>query len=336
MHYRILLGLSIEELAALCDEVDYGLEEALKLAHYIYKKGVRRFDEMENLPKNLRQYLADNTTIGISPYSKVETAANGTKKYLFATTSGNYAEAIYEPSEKRNSLFISTQIGCQMGCRLCTTTKAGFWENLLPHEILNQLTSIDERSSVNRIVIKGMGERVDSPSNVEKCLEILNEKWGFSFGATNITFSTIGIASQLQSIIEKKRCNISICLHSPFPEERTTLIPAESQYPIVETLTLLRSLPIANPLRLSFEYTLLEGVNTSPAHAATIAGILNGVSCHVNLIPYNPRETSPYNAPSLDDTKQFEMLLNLLGIGTTIRKSTGNDINAACGQLSAT
>lgn len=329
---RILLGQSLEELVAICSEAGFGTEEGLTLANYIYKKRARSFDEMELLPNALLQYLSDSTTLGTSSYCEIETAADGTKKYLFPTEEGNYVETKLLPS---NILYVSGQAGCQMGCTFCTTANIGYQETLLPHDILSQIISIDDYSSINRIVLMGMGEPLENPSSVEKCLEILTSGWGLAFGASKITLSTFGIADQLESIISKRLCNIDISLHSPFPEERTEFIPSEHKYPIVKSLDVLRNNPISKPLHLSFEYMLLSGKNDSPAHAVALAGLLNGLKCHVNLIPYYSYHASVFKAPSKDEVNQFQLLVNLLGVETTLRNSKGQDTIETCGQLTA-
>lgn len=329
---RILLGQSLEELAAICSEAGFGTEEGLMLANYIYKKRARSFDEMELLPNVLLQYLSDNTTLGTSSYCEIETEADGTKKYLFPTEGGNYVETKFSPS---NTLYISGQAGCQMGCTFCTTANIGYQETLLPHDILNQIISIDSYSSINRIAFMGMGEPLEHPSNVERCLEILTSSWGLAFSASKITLSTFGIADQLESIISKRVCNIDIVLHSPFPEERAEFIPSEHKYPIVKSLDVLRKNQISKPLHLSFEYMLLSGKNDSPAHAVALAGLLNGLKCNVNLIPFNTYQGSEFMAPNMEDANQFQLLLNLLGVETTLKNLKGQNTIKACGQLSA-
>lgn len=332
MNDRILLGLSLEELVSICFEAGFGTEEGLTLANYIYKKRARSFDEMELLPNVLLQYLSENTTLGTSSYCEIETAADGTKKYLFPTEGGNYVETNFLPNK---TLLISGQAGCQMGCAFCTTANIGYQENLLPHDILNQIISIDDYSSINRVVLMGMGEPLEHPSSVEKCLGILTSGWGLAFGASKITLSTFGIADQLESIISKRVCNIDIVLHSPFPEERAEFIPSEHKYPIVKSLDVLRKNQISKPLHLSFEYMLLSGKNDSPAHAVALAGLLNGLKCNVNLIPFNTYQSSEFMAPSMAEVNQFQLLINLLGVETTLRNSKGQDTNETCGQLTA-
>lgn len=330
-----ILGQNIDELIQLCAAVGYGAEEAKKLAYYLYRKSARSFMEMEALPKALRAILDERYTISLHPPIKAEFSEDGTKKYLFKTEKGNLIEAAYMPGAKRNTLCISTQAGCRMGCSFCLTGTIGFHENLSVNEILNQLISLPERGNVNRIVFMGMGEPLDNFENVRKSLEILTANWGMAFGAANITVSTVGIPAPLEELFSLGLCNIAISLHSPFSEERMGLMPIEKRHPIAKTLTLARELSLPKTLRLSFEYILLNGVNDSPAHAFELAKILAGIKCHVNLIPLNGHQSTTLASPTTKQAHDFQRQLNTLGIGTTLRTSRGGDISAACGQFSA-
>lgn len=330
-----VVGMTLDELHQVCSNLGYGMAEAKRCAYYLYRKGKRSFMDMELLPKKLRSELEGQLTISWHSPIKEQISGDGTKKYLFKTPSGNFIEAAFMPGPKRNTLCISTQAGCRMGCSFCHTATIGFRENLAASEILNQLVSIPERAMVNRIVFMGMGEPLDNFWNVKRSLQILTEGWGMAFGAANITVSTVGIPTELMQLMEARLCNIAVSLHSPFSLERRRLMPIEYRYPIEKTIAHLKQTTPFKPLRISFEYILIKDVNDTSLHALELIRILNGLKCHINLIPLNSHPRTDFVSPSMESARKFQRMLNSRGIGTTMRISRGEDVNAACGQFSA-
>jgi len=335
MSHAEVLGKDIDDLNHLCNEAGYSVTEARKCAYFLYRKGVCSFMEMETLPKSLRSLLDKKYSISWHSPINQEISDDGTKKYLFKTKQGNSIETAYMPGYKRTTLCISTQAGCRMGCSFCLSGIEGLLENLSAGEILNQLISIPDHQLVNRIVYMGMGEPLDNFENVKRSLEILTADWGMAFGASNITVSTVGFPAELEQLLLAGLCNIAISLHSPFSKERKSIMPIENKYPIEKTIALVKKIPLPKPLRLSFEYILLKGINDSPAHVVQLAKILEGIKCHVNLIPLNSHQETQFVAPTEIQARRFQQQLNSLGISTTVRFSRGRDINAACGQFSA-
>lgn len=242
-------------------------------------------------------------------------------------------EAAWIPEEKRGTLCVSTQVGCRRGCRFCMTARQGFQGNLSAGEILNQYRSLPESDEVTHFVFMGMGEPLDNLDSVLAALEILVADWGFSFSPRKITVSTIGILEGLEKLIEKSECRLALSLHSPFPDERATLIPYERRYPVKNVLDLLRRSNLGKR-RLTIEYLMINERNDSKRHAAELAKILEGLGARVNLIPYHPIPDFPGTASTPSRIRSFRDELERRGIVTTLRRSRGLDIDAACGLLS--
>jgi len=220
-----------------------------------------------------------------------------------------------------------------MGCDFCLTGKIGFKGNLSALDIVNQLLSILESKKVNKLVIMGMGEPFDNFIEVQKAVEILTSQWGLAFGASNITISTVGLLDPLKNFLNKPFCNLAISLNNPFSDERKEIMPIESSNPIFDVVDLIRNNPLKKPLRISFEYVALSGINLSERHALALADLLVGIKCHLNIIRWNSHNGSPYNSPTDLELNAFISCLNKNGVLTAIRQSRGQDIGAACGQM---
>ena len=328
-----LLGKNLEEINKLLFELIGNKDQSKGIAISIYKRNISSFQEINSIPLKLRKILEEKFSSG--KYLPIDTvhSIDSTVKYLFQNEAKQRFETVYMPSLKRNTLCVSTQSGCRMGCSFCITGKIGFKGNLSTLDILNQYLIIPEWKKVNRIVLMGMGEPFDNYDIVEKAVKILTSQWGCSFGASNITISTIGIFDQLERFLEKPFCNLAISLHSPFSEERQLLMVIEKTNPIAEIIELLKKKPIQKPLRLSFEYVALGGINTSKKHANAISELLSGLKYHLNIICWNKHEGSMYNSPTELELKAFISCLNKNGVLTTVRESRGQDIEAACGQM---
>ena len=257
----------------------------------------------------------------------------GRETFLFQNYQGQQFESVFMPSTKRNTLCISTQSGCRMGCDFCLTGKIDFKGNLLAQDILNQYFSIPDQEKINRIVIMGMGEPFDNFTEVKKAVEILTAEWGVAFGAANITLSTVGLHEPLRQFLENPFCNLAISLNNPFSEERKSLMPIESTNPIAKVVNLIKAKPLKKPLRVSFEYVALSGINTDEKYAKAIAELLDGIKYHLNIICWNSHNGSKFKSPSELELNVFISCLNKHGVLTSVRQSRGQDIGAACGQM---
>ncbi len=330
MQKKKLLGYTLSEVELVLTDLEASPLLAREVCTWMYRRGCHSFLQMKSIPSEVRHKLDANFSIEYLQPQSSQTSKDGTSKYLFTTENGNPFETAYMPSGKRNTLCISTQSGCQMGCSFCYTGSLGLMENLSTAQILSQLLTIPQRQQVNRIVVMGMGEPLDNPKSVFSALDILNAEWGFAFGAAKITLSTVGIIPQLEKLVSSRNCNIAISLHSPFAEQRAKILPSEEKYPIESVVDFFRQYPLKKPLRLSFEYVVVPSENDSQEHANGIAELLSDLKCHVNVIPLNSKKSDSSLAIA---AKDFQHKLNLQGIPTTLRHSRGHDIDAACGMM---
>jgi 23S rRNA (adenine2503-C2)-methyltransferase len=329
-----LFGKTISELKEITEKLALPKFAAKQMAQWLYDKKVSSIDEMTNLSKDARKKLNKQYKIGVSEAQSVKISTDGTKKYLFATQNNKYIETAYIPEEKRNTLCVSSQVGCKMACTFCMTGKQGFQNNLTAGEILNQLRSIPESNEVSNIVFMGMGEPFDNLTEVLKALEILTADYGFAMSPKRITVSSIGVIKSLQEFLEKSNCHLAISLHTPFDDERLKLMPIQKTQPIKKVLEIIRNWEFGRQRRVSFEYIMFKGVNDSPQHVKELARILNGIKCRINLIRFH--QVPGIDIKGSDDATifEFQRLLKAKGIVTTIRASRGQDIEAACGLLS--
>ncbi|MDP3462319.1 MAG: 23S rRNA (adenine(2503)-C(2))-methyltransferase RlmN [Bacteroidales bacterium] len=334
MTREALFGKSPDEIQAIVNQLALPKYTATQLTEWLYKKHARSFDEMTNLSKKARELLSGQYTVGFTMPSRVQTSADGTKKYLYPTADTRFIEAAYIPDDDRFTLCVSSQVGCKMGCLFCMTGKQGFQSQLSAGEIVNQISSLPERDKLTNIVYMGMGEPFDNLDNVMRSLEILTSDWGYAMSPRRITVSTIGIIPAMKHFIEKSDCHLAISLHTPFHEERQKLMPIENVYPVKEVVDVLRSFDFGRQRRVSFEYIMFKGINDTHRHVKELARLLNGLRCRINLIRFHPIPDTPLESSTEEAIQQFrEGLLNK-GIRTTLRASRGQDIFAACGLLS--
>lgn len=330
-----LTGKSLEELKIIVSELGMPAFTAKQLADWIYKKRAFSIDEMTNISAKNRQSLSEKYEIGRTLPIKTVESADGTKKFLFSTAEGHSIETVYIPEEDRATLCVSSQVGCKMGCVFCMTGKQGFSAQLTPTEIMNQIMSIPDAEKLTNIVFMGMGEPFDNTLPLLRALEILTSDYGYAWSPRRITVSTIGLIPGMKVFLEKSNCHLAISLHSPFSQERLSLMPIEKTYPIIKVLDELKKYDFSKQRRVSFEYIMFNGVNDTIRHAVELVKILKGIDCRVNLIRF-------HNIPEIDlkcatDEKMifFRDYLSNNGITTTIRRSRGEDIFAACGMLSS-
>jgi 23S rRNA (adenine2503-C2)-methyltransferase len=334
MHADNLYGKTLKELNGITASLGLATYTTRQLSDWLYKKHAASFEEMTNISKQTRKILAENYSLGRSISSAMQVSNDGTRKYLFPVQEDKFIESVFIPEKTRNTLCISTQVGCKMNCIFCMTGKQGFQGNLTAAEILNQLASLPERDLISNLVFMGMGEPLDNTENVIKSTEILTSEYGFGWSASRITLSTIGMMPGLESIIRETNCHIAISLHSPFEEERISLIPVEKIFPIKQTIEFLKNSQVKRRRRISFEYIMFKDLNDTFRHVNGITRLLNGLNCRLNLIRFHEIPGVPLRSSSDETILRFRDRLNEKGILTTIRTSRGQDIYAACGMLS--
>lgn len=329
-----LYGKTLTELQHICSELKMPKFTAKQISQWLYQKDISSIEEMTNLSKKNREVLQSKYTVGLTTPLKVQTSVDGTKKYLFPAIQNNFIETAMIPDKDRNTVCVSSQVGCKMGCLFCMTARQGFQANLTANDILNQVRSIEEWPNVTNLVYMGMGEPLDNLNEVLNSLEILTADWGYAMSPKRITVSTIGIIPGLKTFLEKSKCHLAVSLHTPFDEERRNLMPIEQVYAIKDVLKEIKSFNFGLQRRVSFEYIMFKGVNDTPAHVKELAKILNGIKCRMNLIRFHPIPDSPLLGSDEDTINSFKEALNKKGVLTTIRASRGEDIFAACGLLS--
>ena len=329
-----MFGSTLKELTGIAAELGMPSYAGRQLAEWMYKRHVADIGRMSNLSKANRKKLEEHYALGNSDPVKVQTSVDGTKKYLYQSVGGRFVEAAYIPEGKRHTLCVSSQVGCKMGCLFCMTGKQGFQGQLTAGEIVNQVRSLPERDLLTNIVYMGMGEPFDNLEEVMKSLEILTEDYGFGMSPKRITVSTIGIIPAMRVFLEKSSCHLAVSLHSPFEEERRKLMPIEHVYSLSEVLSTIREFSPGKQRRTSFEYIVFKDLNHSQRHVNELARILNGIRCRINLLRFHPIPGTPLASPDDESIEQFQAALERKGLITTIRRSRGQDIYAACGLLS--
>lgn len=329
-----LYGATLDQLRALCEQLELPRFAHKQIAKWLYSRFVNDIEAMTDLSKVARQRLAEHCDLGLSAPLKVSVSSDGTKKYLFRTFEGEYIESALIPDGERMTLCVSSQAGCRMGCKFCATGRMGFRHQLSSTEIINQIVSIPERDQLTNLVFMGMGEPLDNIDNLLATLDILTSEWGMAWSPTRITVSTAGVAKSLPRLLDEQKVHIAVSLHNPFPEERKEIMPIENAYSIRQVCDILRRYDFTHQRRVSFEYIVLEGMNCSPRHIKELSRLLDGIKCRINLIRFHKIPDSPFFSPPLEKIIEFRDTLTKRGIQTTLRASRGEDIEAACGLLS--
>lgn len=330
-----LFGKRLKEIKNIVRQTKLPSYTAKQISDWLYKKNISSIDEMTNLSKTARLKLKDRYMIGLSDPIKVDISEDGTKKYLFATFTGKFVEAVYIPDDDRHTLCLSSQAGCKMGCDFCLTGKQGFHGNLNPGEILNQYTSLPERDAITNIVYMGMGEPLDNQENVLKSLEIFTSDYGMAKSPRRITVSTIGISKGLKEFVDNSECHFALSLQNPFDQERGLLVPVQKTNPLSELIEILKKYDWKQQRRISFEYIMFKGINDTDTHLKKLIRLLSDIYCRVNLIRYHKIPGVSFEPSAETRMIIFRDKLNEKGIITTIRRSRGKDISAACGMLSS-
>ena len=341
-----LLGKTLTELQEVA--LSAGLQKfaGKQLAEWLYVRRVTSFDEMTNISLKGREALKASYTIGRHVPVREAVSIDGTRKYLFEVGE-QFVEAVYIPDEDRATLCVSTQAGCKMGCRFCMTGTLGFHGHLTAAEIINQVFEIDRMAAANHLsqlsnlVLMGEGEPMDNIDAVLRALDILTAPYGCAWSPKRITVSTVGVPA-MKRFIEESECHLAVSMHDPFPAERAQIMPAEKIFSITEVVKLLKNYDWAHQRRVSFEYICWSGKNDTPRHAKELIRLLRGLPCRITLIRFHDgvEEVATTNKESrhfpASNEKQMEWLRDYLtanGITTTIRRSRGEDILAACGML---
>ncbi len=310
-----------------------------QIAHWVFARGVLDFAEMTDLPKALREALAQEWRISEFQLIEAYPSKDGSVKYLFTLLDGQKTEAVYMPYQNRKTVCLSSMVGCPAGCTFCATGALGFGRNLTAAEILSQLLAIAHHQGlspreIRNVVLMGMGEPLLNLNNVLKAIRVMLHPRALAMSPRRITLSTVGIPRGILRLAEEDvGVRLALSLHAPDDETRRRIIPTAHRYPIAEIMEAVRRYYEKTKRRVTFEYTLLKGLNDHPWQARLLAKLLKGISAHVNLIPFNPWENAPVEGTPKAGILAFAEELGRLGVPTSIRWSRGQDVGAACGQL---
>ncbi len=334
--YQHLKSKTIPEIAQVLQEMGQPQFRARQVYTWLHK-GVRSYEEMTNLPKPLRQALAEQYPLAIpEAVRRQESAQDGTIKYLWKLSDGNCVETVLMRYHYGNTVCISTEVGCRMGCAFCASTLGGLVRKLEPYEMLDQVlfTQVDSGLPVSHIVLMGIGEPLDNFDNVLRFLELVNSPEGMNISMRHISLSTCGLVPKIDELAEKKlQLTLSVSLHAPTDEIRNTIMPVNRAYPTEALLAACRRYYAATNRRISFEYAMIQGVNDTPEAAQLLIKRLRGLPAHMNLIPLNHVEESPLKPSTKAAVAKFQQILEQGGIPATVRRTLGGDIDASCGQL---
>jgi len=331
-----LKSMTLPEIGAVLKELGQPAFRAKQVYTWLHK-GVRSYDEMTNLPKNLRELLAEKYPLYTpKPVRKQESQKDGTIKYLWQLADGNCVETVLMRYHYGNTVCISTEVGCRMGCAFCASTIGGLVRRLEPYEMLDEVlfTQVDSGLPISHIVLMGIGEPLDNFDNVMRFLELVNSEDGLNISMRHISLSTCGLVPKIDELAAKKlQISLAISLHGPNDEIRNKIMPVNKAYPIDVLLEACRRYYTATSRRIHFEYAMIDGVNDSPENAKELLRRLKGLPAHVNMIPLNHVEESPLKPSSRAAVANFQKILEDGGVTATVRRTLGSDIDASCGQL---
>lgn len=340
-----LRDLTQEQLVTYVESLGQPSFRGKQIMSWLYRPGITEFNQMTDLAKVFRGILEKNACISRFSNPVTEVAADGCVKFGFRLKDDKYIESVLIPEPDRNTLCISSQVGCAMGCSFCLTSTMGFIRNLKVSEIVNQICSARDYllhqdpetrigpGQITNVVFMGMGEPLNNLENVISSLSIMTEQKGLDLATRKITVSTCGIVPKIKELGLRSSVNLAISLHAVRDDVRTRLMPVNQKYPIAELLQACRDFPMPKRKRIMFEYTLLEGINDSLDDAFELSRILKGIPCKVNLLSYNQCPGLSYKSPGRDKVLAFQKVLIDNHYTVFIRSSRGSDISAACGQL---
>ena len=330
-------SLNLKELEEFLLSLGEKKFRAKQIYEWMHIHHVTSFDEMTNLSKNLRETLKEKADLTVLEEELVQISKiDGTRKYLFALADGNMIESVLMKYKHGNSVCVSSQVGCRMGCRFCASTLDGLVRNLTPSEILEQIYRIQESigERISNVVVMGSGEPMDNYDNIVKFIELLTDEHGLHISQRNLTVSTCGLVPRMKQLADLKlQITLALSLHASSQEKRKELMPVANSYELSEVLDACRYYFEQTGRRITFEYSLVGGVNDTDEDVRNLCRLIKGINCHVNLIPVNPIKERDYVQPDVRVTTEFKNKLEKNGINATIRREMGRDIDGACGQL---
>ena len=342
-----LRSMNLDDMTALLKELGQPAFRAKQLFGWVHEKQVQRIDEMHNLGKALIAKLEETCEIVPFALERKQVSKDGTEKFLFKLQDGNFIECVLmryrgDMSKQRNTLCISSQGGCAMGCTFCATGQGGFVRNMSAGEIVSQVYEVNHQLAeegdtlpVGNIVLMGMGEPRLNLDNVLKAVALLNDPQGQQIGIRRITLSTCGVVPQMKTLADKKLDMVlAVSLHAPNDTMRSSVMPVNNRYPLAELMEGCRYYQKQTKNRISFEYALIAGFNDQPEHVQQLKTLLKGLDCHLNIIPVNPvANTAQFSRPDRKQVAAFVKALQNAGLNASVREEKGTDIDGACGQL---
>ncbi len=340
MQNDLLLNYTPTEMQAFVEASGQPRYRTKQLLEWLYRSKVVSYDEMTNLPKAWREELARKADVNPFPSFSVQESSDSTRKYLFTLRDGQAIESVCIPMKEHFTLCLSTQVGCALECAFCLTGKQGFTRNLQAGEIIGQILAVQRDTAasdtkISNIVLMGMGEPLLNYDQTVKAIRMMLAEEGLHVSNRKITLSTAGIVPGMHKLGQEGFIiNLAVSLNAPTDDLRSQLMPINKTYPLQELLQACREYPLPERRRITFEYILLDRINDTPEHASTVADILQGIRCKINLIPLNPTSETPYRPSSEATVLAFQEILLQRGYSTFLRASKGADISAACGQLS--
>ena len=329
-------SMTKDELKNLMTELGEKPFRAKQIYSWLHEHLVTSYDEMGNIPGKLKEKLKDYPIAALEMVDEQISAIDGTRKYLFRLSDGNVIESVLMRYKHGNSVCISSQVGCKMGCRFCASTIGGWTRNLLPSEMLDQIYRIQSITGerVSNVVVMGTGEPMDNYDNIVRFVHLLSDENGLNISQRNITVSTCGIVPKIYELAkEKLQITLALSLHAPNDEKRQELMPIAQRYSMDEVLDACRNYFQETGRRITFEYSLVAGVNDSDEDARELSSRIHDINCHVNLIPVNPIKERSFVRSTRQAVENFKIKLEKCGINVTIRREMGSDIDGACGQL---
>ena len=329
-------SMNKEELKNLMTELGEKPFRAKQIYSWLHEHLVTSYEEMGNIPGKLKEKLKAYPIVALEMVDEQISAIDGTRKYLFRLSDGNVIESVLMRYKHGNSVCISSQVGCKMGCRFCASTIGGWTRNLLPSEMLDQIYRIQSITGerVSNVVVMGTGEPMDNYDNIVRFVHLLSDEGGLNISQRNITVSTCGIVPKIYELAkEKLQITLALSLHAPNDEKRQELMPIAQRYSMDEVLDACRNYFQETGRRITFEYSLVAGVNDSDEDARELSSRIHDINCHVNLIPVNPIKERSYRRSTHLAVENFKIKLEKCGINVTIRREMGSDIDGACGQL---
>lgn len=332
-----IYDLTHDDLVTCMREIGQKAYRARQLLNWLYEKRIGNFEEMTNMPSKFREHIEGSFSILLPVIIKEMSSEDGSSKFLLELADGALIESVLIPHDERNTLCISSQVGCRLGCKFCATAVMGFKRDLHPGEITGQLMAIERQLgiSIDNIVVMGMGEPLDNLENLLKAMDIFTHPEALAMSPRRITVSTAGIPEAMLQLKHKfPRLGLSLSLNTADPHLRRELMPIEETHPTAELIAAIRKINPGPQDPVTIEYVLLKGINDSPEDAMKLCKLLEGIdNVKVNLIAFNPYGDIPYECPSRDAVERFQSNIRRKGIDCFIRRSAGRDISAACGQL---